>query len=87
MWVRLTDLAGKELINLKDGQRLGRLGECDLEVDEASGTLAAVVVPIRRGGKSAAPARIPWASVRRVGPEVLIVDMDLPELPRRTGRF
>ena len=83
--MRMTDLAGKELINLKDGQRLGRLGDCDLEVDEGSGSLSAVVVPVRAArDRAAGPARIPWTAIRRVGPDVLIVEMDLPELPRRT---
>jgi YlmC/YmxH family sporulation protein len=84
----MADLAGKELINLKDGQRLGRLGECDLEVEEGSGHVAAVLVPLRaRHAAKGDTSRIPWASIRRVGPDVLIVEMDLPELPRRTGRY
>jgi len=83
----LAELAAKELINLKDGLRLGRLGECDLELEEGSGRVAAVLVPRRaRHASKGEPSRIPWASVRRVGPEVLIVELDFPELPRRGGR-
>lgn len=84
----MAELSGKELINLKDGQRLGRLGDCDLEVEEGSGHVAAVLVPVRVRQKSRGESsRIPWSAIRRVGPEVLIVELDLPELPRRGGRY
>jgi YlmC/YmxH family sporulation protein len=88
MDLRMAELSGKELINLKDGQRLGRLGECDLEVEEGTGHVAAVLVPTHPRARTRGDAsRIPWSAIRRVGPEVLIVELDLPELPRRGARL
>jgi YlmC/YmxH family sporulation protein len=79
--VRFSDLGGKDIINLADGERLGRLGECDLELDEATGAILTLVTPARGGLRRArGPVAIPWVAVRRIGPEVLIV-----ELPAESG--
>jgi YlmC/YmxH family sporulation protein len=84
--VRFTQLAGKEIINLRDGQRLGRLGDCDLAIDEGGG-IVSMLVPARQSvWRTGRDAEIPWAAIRRVGPEVLIVELELEELPRRSGR-
>lgn len=75
--MRFSDLGGKDVINLADGERLGRLGECDLELDDATGAIVALVTPARGGvRRGRPPVAIPWAAVRRIGPEVLIVDLE-----------
>lgn len=80
--MRMSELAGKELINLSDGRRLGQLGDCDLVVDPESGNIDRIVVPQRgrlaRGG-GAGETEIPWTLVRRIGPEVIIVELGEPE--------
>lgn len=38
-----TDLKHKEVINICDGARLGTI--CDLELDECTGVISAIVVP------------------------------------------
>jgi YlmC/YmxH family sporulation protein len=75
--MRLSELVRKEIINLVDGQRLGLVGDSDLSLDETTGRIDALWVPMRRGlwGKASAE-RIPWDRVRRVGPEVLIVEIE-----------
>ena len=85
--MRFSQLAGKEIINLRDGLRMGRLGDCDLQIDEATGRIETVAVPVRTGRwrTPTADSGIPWHSIRRVGPEVLIVDLDVTGLPRRSG--
>jgi YlmC/YmxH family sporulation protein len=80
--VRFSGLAGKEIINLRDGERLGHLGDCDLEVDP-SGSLQALVMPERRGvGRGRRRVSIPWSAVQRIGPDVLIVDLAPADLPK-----
>jgi YlmC/YmxH family sporulation protein len=75
--VRFSELGGKEIINLADGERLGRLGECDLELDETTGAIVNLVTPARSGlRRGRSPVAIPWWSVRRIGPDVLIVELD-----------
>lgn len=85
--MRFSNLGGKDIINLRDGQRLGTLGECDLAIDVETGRISALVIPPRSGVlRTRGPSDIPWESVRRIGPEVLIVELESQELPRRFGR-
>lgn len=77
--MRLSDLMGKEIINLEDGARLGFIDECDLVLDGPSGRISALLMP-KRGLLTALMGEgrahtIPWQSIRRIGDEVIIVDL------------
>jgi YlmC/YmxH family sporulation protein len=78
--MRLSDLTGKEVINLGDGGRLGYIEECDLVFEGQSGRINALIVP-RRGWFSSLMSdhrstSIPWNSIKRIGDEVIIVDLN-----------
>lgn len=79
--MRLSQLANREIIVLDDGRRLGPAGEVDLVLDEHSGEIQEVMLPMRGGWwLSRRVLRVPWSSVRRVGPEVVIVELgEVPE--------
>ena len=76
MSVKLTDLQSKEVICLSNGQRLGFI--CDVLVEIPEGKICAIVVP--------GPCRylgvlgrqddfiIPWDCIRRIGPDIVLVD-------------
>jgi YlmC/YmxH family sporulation protein len=83
--MRMSELAAKEIIDILTGERLGLVGESDLTLDEATGRIVELIVPARRGLWAGRPAAaIPWSAVRRVGPEVVIVELDdAPTPPRR----
>lgn len=77
--MRWSELAAKEIINLQDGARLGRTGEADLLFDPASGSISAILLR-GRGGLArflglGGHATVPWQAVRRVGPEVVIIEL------------
>jgi YlmC/YmxH family sporulation protein len=77
--MRLSDLMGKEIINLEDGARLGFVDECDLLLDGPSGRIDALLMP-KRGILTSLLGdgrghTIPWQSIRRIGDEVIIVDL------------
>ena len=78
--LRLGDLGGKEVINLGDGCRLGVIDDCDLVFEEKTGRISALLLPGRTGLLSVfgvnRPATIPWPAVRRIGDEVVIVDLN-----------
>ncbi|WP_053959020.1 YlmC/YmxH family sporulation protein [Sulfobacillus thermosulfidooxidans] len=76
--MRFSELASKEIINLSNGSRLGPLGDTDLEIDPENGAIQAILVPPRGrfGRQIQQPTQIPWRSIRRIGPEVMIVDLD-----------
>ena len=84
--MRFSELANKELISLTDGSRLGPVGDADLVFDEVSGRIQTILVPPRsRFSRSEQYTEVPWASIRRVGPEVVIVDL-VDTHPKRQGK-
>jgi YlmC/YmxH family sporulation protein len=74
--MRLSELAGKEMIDVSTGTRNGVLGGADLWIDEETGRIDSIV--LAQGGFSFGKKReqtvIPWASILRVGPDMIILD-------------
>lgn len=78
--MRLSQFAGKEVINLGDGARLGIIDECELTFDSKSGYIHTLLLPTRNGllnffGENKM-ATIPWQTIKRIGEEVIIVDLN-----------
>lgn len=74
------ELAGKEIINIGNGVRLGVIGESDMSIDVESGDIKTIILP-RRGNimnfwVEKQHMIIPWEAVKKIGHEVLIVDLD-----------
>lgn len=78
--MRFSELATKEIINLANGGRLGALGDTDLVIDPNTGKIQSIVIPVRGRfqPRQGTPTDIAWSAIRRIGPEVLIVDLDEP---------
>ncbi|HHV72386.1 MAG TPA: YlmC/YmxH family sporulation protein [Clostridia bacterium] len=78
--MRLGDLAGKEIINICDGERLGIVGNSDLVIDENTGKIEAILVPQDRGFWGFSEAKkmltIPWHAIKKIGAEILVVDLE-----------
>jgi YlmC/YmxH family sporulation protein len=78
--LRLSDLVGKEIINIFDGVRLGAVGDSDMIIDPESGEVVSIILPGRSNFMSLWTDRkeieIPWSVVKKVGSEVIIVDLD-----------
>ncbi|MCB8815568.1 MULTISPECIES: YlmC/YmxH family sporulation protein [Desulfosporosinus] len=79
----LSDLAGKEIINLYDGAKLGLVGDADLEIS-FNGSVEAIILTSRggfsgfwgsKGDREREQLVIPWQTVKKVGSEVIIVDL------------
>ncbi|ASS75591.1 hypothetical protein CIG75_11740 [Tumebacillus algifaecis] len=74
--MRLSDLAGKELIDVRSGTRIGLLGSADLYIDEESGSIDSIV--ITQGGFSFGKKKehtvIPWAAIHKIGPDMILLD-------------
>ncbi|MDA8443016.1 MAG: YlmC/YmxH family sporulation protein [Peptococcaceae bacterium] len=76
----LSELAGKEIINLEDGAKLGTVGDTDLVIVPESGVIESLILPERGmrswwGGGEKDYIAIPWQAVKKIGNEVIIVDM------------
>ncbi|WP_017753808.1 YlmC/YmxH family sporulation protein [Calidifontibacillus oryziterrae] len=77
--MRLTEINGKEIIDLKKGERMGILGQADLEIDENSGYIKALLIPtIKWFGfkKNGMEARIPWSHIKKIGTDMIIIDFN-----------
>jgi len=78
--MRLSELMGKEIINLYDGSRLGNIAEADLLLDVNEGTIMAIVLPYKGGRLSFLGGRqelvIPWEAVHKIGNEVVVINLD-----------
>ncbi len=84
MVLKMSELRCKEVICLADGRRLGFV--CDLEVDIPEGCVKNIIVP--------GPCRffglfgrkddfvIPWCAIRRIGPDIILVDIKPDECCR-----
>lgn len=87
MTCRMGDLRNKEVVNVRDGGRLGPV--CDIEVDARSARLTAIVVYGRLrlfGLLGREPdAVVPWEDIQIIGEEVVLVSYQRPpeERPKR----
>lgn len=79
--MRLSELVGKKIINLSDGDILGTVGDSDLMIDAEDGTIKSLIIPYRATGKLMMRSEkkeftIPWESIRKIGAEVLVVEVN-----------
>ncbi len=84
---RVTDLRCKEVINIRDGARLGYIS--DVEVDVDCGQVVAIVVPgcgfSLFGGEDYV---IPWENICRIGEDIVLVDFEFkPRPPKEKKRW
>jgi YlmC/YmxH family sporulation protein len=88
--VRLSDLIGKDIINLQDGGRLGAIADSDLIVQVETGKIESMVLPERSGFWSLWDKDVlvvPWSCVKKIGSEVVIVDLDETHPKFKRGLF
>lgn len=74
--MRFSDLAGKEIIDLDQGVRLGVLGEADIVFESRTGRVRAIVIAERgswwhRGREIV----VPWRGIRKIGVDLIVVDL------------
>jgi len=78
--MRLNELGGKEIVNLNDGGRLGIIADSDIIIDEKTGKIISLLIPDRRmqfkffGERQ--EIEIPWESIRKVGNDMIIVELE-----------
>ncbi|MGI6452060.1 MAG: YlmC/YmxH family sporulation protein [Syntrophomonadaceae bacterium] len=78
--MRLNDLVGKEMVNIYDGMRMGTVGESDMVIDEETGDIVSIILPNKGNLLNFWVDRqkliIPWEAVKKIGREVIVVDID-----------
>lgn len=85
--MRMGELAGKEIVNIYDGARLGVVGESDITIDTESGYVDSIILPLKSNIITFWVDRqnliIPWKAVKKIGAEVIIVELDRTNLDYR----
>lgn len=79
--MRLMELGQKEIVNLNNGARLGVIADSDMLIDEKSGKIISLLVPERRFsfkmlGLESSGLEIPWTSIRKIGYDMIIIELD-----------
>ncbi|MGE7595166.1 YlmC/YmxH family sporulation protein [Peribacillus frigoritolerans] len=74
--MRLSELSGKEIVDVNRAERLGILGQTDLEIDE-TGQITSLIIPsvkwfglLRNGSE----IRVPWEHIKKIGADMIIID-------------
>ena len=80
--MRLSELGGKEIVDINRAQRLGVLGQTDLEFSD-NGQITALIIPsVKWFGlmKKGNELRVPWSQIKKVGADMLIIDFQEGQL-------
>jgi len=75
--LRLSELSGKEIVDVKKAERLGILGQTDLEINEQTGQIQALIIPTGKWyqlRKSGGEIRVPWKYIKKIGTDMIIID-------------
>jgi YlmC/YmxH family sporulation protein len=68
------------MVNIYVGMRMGTVGESDMLVNGQTGEIVSIILPNRGNAFTFWADRqklvIPWEAVKKVGREVIVVDLD-----------
>ncbi|ASS91510.1 MAG: YlmC/YmxH family sporulation protein [Bacillaceae bacterium] len=76
--MRLSELSGKEIVDVKRAERLGVLGQTDFEINAETGQITALIIPslkwfgLRKQGHD---IRVPWEHIKKIGQDMIIIDV------------
>lgn len=76
--INASNIKDREVINIRNGRKLGIVS--DVEIDFEQGKITSIVIPgpgkfISFFGKDN-DVIIPWSSIKKVGSDVILVDID-----------
>ncbi|WP_240511797.1 YlmC/YmxH family sporulation protein [Paludifilum halophilum] len=74
--MRWSEFADKELIDVDGGEKIGTAGQADLVIDDRTGKIRSMLLPVGSSwfGKKQGEIEISWHQIRKVGPEMVIVE-------------
>ncbi|WP_141433464.1 YlmC/YmxH family sporulation protein [Bacillus sp. 03113] len=76
--MKLSELSGKEIVDVNRAERLGVLGQTDLEINEKNGQIQALLIPSLKWfglKKQAGDLRVPWTHIKKIGVDMIIIDI------------
>ena len=83
MEISYTDLRAKEVVNLQNGARMGKI--TDMVIDSNGKNVLGLVVPgVRKIFRAAEDIFIPWCNIAKIGSDVILVSLDTSSLTNVT---
>lgn len=76
--MRLSELSGKEIVDMNNGERMGIVGNSDLEINPVTGEIHSIIMPESSFWgftKKKNNVVIPWKAVYKIGPDMVIVSL------------
>lgn len=77
--MRLSEISGKEIVDVNRAERLGILGQTDLEINKVTGEIIALIIPMNKWlpfkKSSGNEIRVPWHYIRKIGEEMIIIEV------------
>lgn len=75
--MRLGELRHKEIIDIQEGRRIGRIGECEISFDMATGRICELLIPdsgdgFRLFGKTGERI-IAWSQIRKISDDFILI--------------
>lgn len=77
--MRFREISGKEIIDVKQGIKLGVLGQTDLEIDEQNGQIEAFIIPSYKWfglKKEDDESLIRWRNIKVIGEDMIVVESE-----------
>lgn len=83
--MRLSELKNKEIIDVTEGRRLGRIAECEVSFDKVSGRLCELMIPndsmgLHIFGKREVK-RIAWTDIQKISDDFVLVGQASDTIP------
>ncbi|QRG65443.1 YlmC/YmxH family sporulation protein [Brevibacillus choshinensis] len=81
--MRLSELGGKEIIGLDTGEKMGVISDSDLVINPDDGQIQSIVLPggsFFGFGKKREDIVIPWSSIVKIGPDMIIIQLNSHEI-------
>ncbi|PTX58634.1 YlmC/YmxH family sporulation protein [Melghirimyces profundicolus] len=74
--MRWSEFAEKELIDVGGGERIGSVGQADLLIDPETGEIRSMLLPVGSSwfGKRQEVREVIWSHIKKIGPEMVIVE-------------
>ncbi|KUP07156.1 hypothetical protein Q73_05880 [Bacillus coahuilensis m2-6] len=75
--MRLSELSGKEIVDFRRAERLGIVGQTDLEFNDKTGAISSLIIPSGKmfARKSKSEVRVPWSRIRTIGADMIILEI------------
>lgn len=78
--MRFGELKDREIININTGEKLGIFGNCDLDIDLASGKILSLIISDNTSifsffSKQEESVKIPWDKIVKIGKDTIMISL------------